>query len=114
MEKAVVNEQVVGDLVFRDTPDSAIEVRPLAKSTRGTQYGTLAFINGEVTEEKVNTAKKMVVDDVCSIIREIADKCDDFFIVKEIGGNTSVACKFVLPTVDEYPDLDARDELIVE
>ena len=80
--------------------------------TTGTQYGIYVEVNGEMTEEKLAEAKKTVVDEVCRIIREIANERDEFFIIKDgkdippflnLGGNLpgSVACKFYLPTVKE-------------
>ena len=66
----------------------------------GSMFGTYVKIDGNVTEEKLAKAKEMLVEEVCEIIKEIAKKRDDFFIIKatDIGG--SVAHKFILPTVD--------------
>ena len=106
-------ETVKGDRVFKVMSDGRIVASSVNKSP-GTQYGTYAMITGEVTEEKIAKAKEVVVDDVCRIIREIANERDDFFIVKEINGVTSVAHKFILPTVDDEDAFSRFEELIVE
>lgn len=74
------------------------EALPLPPFT-GTQYGTYETIEGEVTEEALSVAKAKVVENVCEAIRCIAEERDDFFMVRKVDEITSVANKFVLPTV---------------
>lgn len=109
----VVRETIRGDRVFKEMSDGTIKVSPLHRIP-GTQYGTYATISGFPTDEKIARAKELVVDDVCRIIREVANERDDFFIIKELDGITSVGHKFFLPTVDRDDDFSRFKELIVE
>lgn len=67
----------------------------------GSMFGTYVKIDGNVTEEKLAKAKEMLVEEVCEIIKEIAKKRDDFFIIKTTDDGGSVAHKFILPTVED-------------
>jgi hypothetical protein len=73
-------------------------------------------ILGEVKEEKLAKAKEMTVDEVCRIIREIANEREDFFIIKPPMGEyeASVGHKFLLPTVEEDGFSRFKEGLIVE
>lgn len=113
MEETVVKEEIVPGRRYKTMSDGRILVEPLESFT-GTQYGTFAKITGEATDEKLAEAKKMVVEDVCRIIRDIANENDEFFIIKELNGITTVGHKFVLPTVNEEGISRANDSLIVE
>lgn len=114
MEATVVKETVSGNRVYKEMSDGRIFVEPLNKIP-GTQYGTFVIIKGEVTDEKLTKAKEMLVDDVCRVIREIANERDDFFIIKERAEYTSVAHKFLLPTVEGDDGFGRFEEnLIVE
>lgn len=74
---------------------------------QGTQYGTYVNIEGELTEDKIAMAKKLVIEEVCEMIREIANKSENFFIVKDYcDGVTSIAHKFILPTVNNAVELN--------
>lgn len=84
-----------------------------ASRPNGSMFGTLAFIKGEVTEEKLEKAKEIVVDDVCRYIREIAKQSEEFFIIKTLEGKTSVGHKFFLPTVDGPINLGDEEEIQV-
>ena len=77
--------------------DGRILVENIGRS--GSMYGHYETINGEVTDEKLAKAKAMVVDEVCKIIREIANDRDDFFIINPTDDGATVGCKFLLPTV---------------
>ena len=110
----VVKETVTENRNFKEMSDGTIRVEERRKRVPGTQYGTYAKIEGEVTEEKLAKAKELVVEDVCRIIRKIANKTDELFIVKDasamgFGNYTSVAVKFVLPTVEEINEADVCD-----
>jgi hypothetical protein len=115
METTVVKEYTTeGGRHIKEMSDGRILVS-VPPRMPGSQYGTFAKINGEVTDEKIAKAKEMVVEDICRIIREVAKDRDDFFIIKEFNGTTSVAHKFLLPTViddDEFARIG--EELIVE
>ncbi len=82
----------------------------------GTMYGTFVKVNGEVTDEKLAKAKAMAVDEVCRIIREIANEREDFFIIKPTmnGDGITVGHKFLLPTVEEDGFSRHKEGLIVE
>lgn len=76
-----------------------------------TQFGTYAVIKGEATEDKIAEAKEKIVENVCRIIRDVAKKAEDCFIIKSNDDNsefensrgiTTVAYKFILPIVDDY------------
>ena len=105
MEATVVKEEIRGDFVVKEMSDGRILFSPVKKAP-GTQYGTYEVIYGEVTKEKLAEAKAKVVDDVCRMIRKIAEERDDFFIVKrtEEDCSTTVAHKFYLPTVNDDRD----------
>ena len=115
MEATVVREYTLGGRHFQEMSDGRILVSPTER-VPGTQYGTYVAIKGEVTEEKLAKAKEMVVEDVCRLIRDIANEREDFFIIKELmgGGGTSVAHKFFLPTVDEDGDARFKENPVVE
>lgn len=102
METTVVKEYTAGGKHFQEMSDGRILVSPM-EIAPGTEYGTYVKIKGEVTDEKLAKAKEMVVEDVCRIIRDIANEREDFFIIRELmdGDGTSVAHKFFLPTVNE-------------
>ena len=113
MEAKVIKEEIIGDRIFRKMSDGSIQVESVIE-VPGTQYGTLAWIKGEVTEEKIAKAKEMVVEDVCKTIREVANDVDDFFIIKTTDGKASVGHKFVLPTVEDRNPNRTGGEFVVE
>jgi hypothetical protein len=116
MEAEVVKEYTTeGGRHIKEMSDGRILVSE-ANAMRGTQYGTVVMIRGEVTEEKLSKAKEMAVEDVCRIIREVASVREDFFIIKQAftGDGTSVGHKFILPTVEEDGFSRFKEELIVE
>lgn len=65
------------------------------------EVGDFVEVDLNATEEEIANAKRAVVDRLFEQIREIADKNDDFFIIKEglLGDCKTVAAKIVLPTV---------------
>lgn len=68
----------------------------------GTMYGDYVKIEGEITENKLTKAKKLLVKQICQMIEDIAENREDFFIIKEMeDGFTTVGCKFILPTVND-------------
>ena len=74
------------------------------ETDRGYCEGYFVRIDHEATEADIAEAKKEVVENVCRLIRQIANGREDFFIIKEgmFGdGSTTVAAKFILPTVKE-------------
>ena len=122
MEATVVKEYTTdGGRHVKEMSDGRILVEDAARRVTGTRFGTFATIKGEVTEEKLAKAKEMLIEDVCRIIRNIANERDDFFIIKKNPPfakeeYTSVAHTFFLPTVDvdEFEYSRIEDELIVE
>jgi hypothetical protein len=67
---------------------------------------------GEASDEEIALMKDTVVEEICNEIRKIAKERDDFFIIKR-GANlpglddtivTTVAAKYILPTVKENYD----------
>ena len=101
MEATIVREAVSNGRRIMEMSDGRILIEPVSRP-KGTQYGTYTTIKGEVTDEKFATAKNMVVDDICRMIREIASDREDFFIIKPTmdGSAVTVGHKFFLPTVD--------------
>jgi hypothetical protein len=89
-------------------------------SPRGSMFGTYAKIKGEVTEEKLAKAKELVIEDVCRMIREVANESEDFFIVKNSPSFAedeyiTVGHKFLLPTVEDFDGFSLMgDPIIVE
>ena len=106
-EATVVKETVRGDLKFVEMSDGTIRVESVNKVS-GTQYGTYVLVEGEVTKEKLAKAKELVVEKICEMIKEIANKSEEFFIVKTSDDVTSVAHKFILPTVNDAVELNGR------
>ena len=101
-EAKVIKEIVRGDLLFKEMSNGTICVEPINKPI-GTQFGDYVIVEGTATEEKIANAKEALVANICDMIRNIANARDDFFIIKEIDGCTSIAHKFILPTVEESP-----------
>ena len=66
----------------------------------GSQYGDFISLGDKVTKEELAEAKRLLVEQACGVIRDIAKERDDFFIIKEIDGKTTVGWKIFLPTVD--------------
>ena len=60
---------------------------------QGRLCGTVEYIEGELTEEKLANAKAKVIEDICNYIKEIPE---DFFIIKTNDGTTSVGFKCFL------------------
>lgn len=111
----VVKEEVKGGRVFRTMSDGTFQVEDRRNRVPGTQYGTYVLIEGEITEEKMAKAKAMLVDEVCDIIREIASKSKDFFIINDnLEDCVTVAHKFLLPTVEDEVELNATTLQIVK
>lgn len=98
----VINETVRGDCIFKEMSDGTVRVESV-KKTAGTQFGDYVIIEGIATEEAIANAKEALVANICDMIRKIANARDDFFIIKEIDGRISIAHKFILPTVEEFP-----------
>lgn len=97
MEKpTVVKEIVKGDRIFKEMSDGTVCVESARKSN-GTLYGDYVVIDGEITEEKLARAKAEIIESACNNLRAIAERREDFFIIKP----NSVGYKFFLPTVDE-------------
>lgn len=69
----------------------------------GSEYGHFVEIEGDVTEEDITKAKQEVVEHLCATIRDIAQKRDDFFIIKDapFKKGMTVAARFILPTVND-------------
>ena len=102
MEATVTKEYTInGGRHVKEMSDGRILVSSPPRFP-GTNYGIYTDIKGEVTDEKIAKAKEQVVEEVCRIIREIANERDDFFFIKPLPGEvTSVGHKFLLPTVEE-------------
>ena len=118
MEATVVKETVVNGRRYKEMSDGRIIVESV-NQPKGSMFGTYATIKGVVTDEKLAKAKGLVIEEVCRIIREIANKCDDFFIIKNSPlaeeEYTTVGHKFFLPTVEGIDELDMVDaDLTVE
>ncbi len=118
MEATVVKETVVNGRRYKEMSDGRIIVESVNKP-KGSMFGTYATIKGVLTDEKLAKAKELVIEDVCRMIREIANKCDDFFIINyrplAEEAHTTVGHKFFLPTVEGIDELDMVDAgLIVE
>ena len=71
-------------------------------------YGEFIKVDGEMTEEKLEEAKEILLDKICNGIRKIAkENSEQFFIVKDFSESDSifkgdyftVGCKFELPTI---------------
>ena len=101
-EVTVVKEITKGNRIFKEMSDGTVCVESVNKPT-GTLYGDYVMIDGLATEEKISNAKEALVANICDMIRKIANARDDFFIIKEMDGCTTVAHKFILPTVEESP-----------
>ena len=69
----------------------------------GSEYGHFVEIEGDATDEDITKAKQEVVERLCATIRDIAQKRDDFFIIKDapFKKGMTVAAKFILPTVND-------------
>lgn len=106
-EVTVIKETIKGDRIFKEMSDGTICVESVNK-VPGTQYGAYSLIEGEITTEKLAKAKEFVVEEICEMIREIANKSEEFFIVKTSDDVTSVAHKFFLPTVNDAVELNGR------
>jgi hypothetical protein len=115
MEATVVKEEIVHGRVYKTMSDGRTLVELLDRAP-GTTYGTHATIKGEATDEKLAEAKEMVVEDVCRIIREIANEKEEIFIIKPTlsGDGQTVGLKFILPTVEEDDYSRYNEGLIVE
>ena len=60
-------------------------------------YGDYVIIDGELTEEKLAKAKEEVLESVFDFLKkELKDK-NEFFIVKDVNGTTSVGFKCIIP-----------------
>lgn len=70
----------------------------------GSEFGHFVELGSKATGEDIAKAKQEVVERICATIRDIANKREDFFIIKKspFGPGMTVAAKFVLPTVDRY------------
>lgn len=66
----------------------------------GSLYGDYIPITGEETEEELVEAKRLLVEQACGVIRDIAKEREDFFIIKKADGITTIGWKIFLPTVD--------------
>lgn len=55
--------------------------------------------DGEVSAEDLEAMKAEVVDNICKLIKLTAETYEDFFIIKEHGGTTTVGAKFIIPTI---------------
>lgn len=77
---------------FEKMPDGRLVATSLEKRP-DKLFGALEYIKGELTEEKLATAKAKVIDDVCNHIREVAE---DFFIIRNNDGVTSVGFKYAI------------------
>ena len=81
----------------RELPSGAIE-NPKAKD-HGYMGGYYYRIEGKPSAELLVIFKDKVVKKICDQISEIAENCEDFFIIKEYEGGKTVGAKFELPTV---------------
>ena len=77
---------------IEEMPDGRLVATSLEKKP-GQLFGTVEFIEGELTEEKLANAKAKVIDDVCKMIRDYAE---NFFIIKNNDGVTSVGFKYLV------------------
>ena len=98
MEVTVVNEFVKGDRIFRQMSDGTLTVSLV--NPNGSLYGDYILLKGEVTEEELAKTKELLVDQMCDVIRKAAKEKEEFFIIKEVDGGTSVGWKFHLPHVN--------------
>ncbi|MEE0968153.1 MAG: hypothetical protein U0M06_02115 [Clostridia bacterium] len=71
---------------------------PKAKD-HGYMGGYYYRIEGKPSDELLEIFKEKVVKKICDQISDVAEKCEDFFIIKEYEGGKTVGAKFVLPTV---------------
>ena len=115
MESTIVKEYTTeGGRHIKETSDGRIFVSTPPRIP-GSQFGALVMVEGEVTDEKLAKAKEKLVDEVCRVIREIANEKEEFFIINEYGGTTSVGHKFLLPTVEGEDGFSRfKEDLIVK
>jgi len=62
--------------------------------------GTVEHVSGVSDVSKINEAKEKVLKTIFETIKEIANSCEDFYIVKTVGTHTTVGTKIILPTVN--------------
>ena len=80
-----------------ELPSGPIE-NPKA-TDHGYMGGYYFRIEGKPSEEILEIFKEKVIRKICGQIRDIAESCEDFFIIKEYEGGATVGAKFELPTV---------------
>ena len=105
MEATVIKETVKGDRVFKGMSDGRVLVED--RSRKEYLGGCCRMTEGNASEDELAQMKERLLDDVCAEIRKIAKEHDDFFIIKtgeKCPGLdnmivTTVAAKFILPTV---------------
>ena len=107
MEATVIKETVKGDRVFKEMSDGRILVED--RSRKGYLGGGYLMTEGNASEDELAQMKERLIEDVCAEIRKVAKEHDDFFIIKtgeKFPGLdntivTTVAAKFILPTVND-------------
>ena len=70
----------------------------------GTVYGTAVSVSEDPSVEELRNAKKQVIDELCQLIRDVAERNDDFFIIKSYSDKATVGSKIILPTVAQEVD----------
>ena len=90
-----------------DSPNGNPRFVKTTQKDHGFLGGNYVGIPGVASEEEIALMKEKVVEEVCNEIRRIAKEREDFFIIKtgarfpglDDSIHTTVAAKFVLPTV---------------
>ena len=66
----------------------------------GATYGDYLTLEGNVTDEEIAKAKELLIRQACDSLKAIAEDREDFFIIKKLGGKTTVAWKFFIPSIE--------------
>ena len=109
----VVHEDKEKNRRMMKAPDGHIFLTHIEWKPLPSVYGSAVTTEGDVSEDDIQKAKEMVLEDIIKAIRDVAErKPDEFFIVhtptknplknflsEEIVNTSSVGAKFALPTV---------------
>ena len=103
VDNTVTEEFVIGGRRYERMSNGSLKVTPVDKP-HGALYGDWTIIpESEFSEESLKETKRLLVEQMCEVVRRVADEHDELFIVnKSLNRNdTSVGWKMFFPTVNE-------------